>query len=247
LSRLRIMVELRVYERSYRRHVGLFSFVSPADRDAFATRNRGSEVITSPNGVDLDYFAGLPGPENSGPNVLFVGNLGFLPNETAGTFLLDKVAPRVWRSAPQAMFWLVGPDPSQRLLTHAGPRVKITGWVEDIRPHLATAAVVVVPMVCGTGIKNKILESWAAARPVVATPLACQGLPAVNGRNVLVGVDARQLAEGICRLLGQAELRKKLGAEGRRSVEKGFSWHSITAVFRDAVCQLTGAGSRKCR
>ncbi len=249
LHRLRMLVEMRVYEKKFVPSVSIVSFVSEEDAGSFSQRNPSAHVIVSPNGVDLGYHAEIPAEPQArmnSPSIIFVGNYPFLPNETAAFFLIKQIAPLVWRKFPDARFRLVGPNPSNRLQALAGERVEITGWVEDVRTHLAQASVVAIPMTTGTGIKNKLLEAWASSRAVVATPLACQGVPARDGENILVGRTKEELAGNICRLLRDEDLRQSIAREGRRSVEQGCSWDTVVAAFRAAVSEGFVAKRKRC-
>jgi glycosyltransferase involved in cell wall biosynthesis len=116
--------------------------------------------------------------------------------------------------------------------------VKVTGWVEDIRPLLWASTVVLLPMRTGTGIKNKLLESWAAGIGTVVTPLACQGVPARDGENLLIGQTSEELAEQTLRLLTDSVLRQKLAEEGRATVAKNLTWMIAGSRFKQVVSQM---------
>ena len=102
--------------------------------------------------------------------------------------------------------------------------------------------VVLLPMTSGTGIKNKLLEAWASGVAVVATPLACQGIPATDGENLLLGSDPAELAAAALRLLQDPELRTAIAAEGRRVVEARQTWRMMADGLRGAVAAARSAG-----
>jgi polysaccharide biosynthesis protein PslH len=241
LRRGRLLVELRFNERNVPGPISLFTFVSPQDASHFNRRHRHTRVMTSPNGVDLEFFR--PGnerdaQEDTAPTVAFVGNFGHLPNTTAALFLARKIAPLVWKRCPEAKVVLVGSDPSDELRAMACDRLEVTGHVADVRPYVAHASVVLLPMRTGTGIKNKLLEAWAMGRPVVATSLACQGIPARHGDNILIGESSQTLADLTCQLIRDKPLRQRIGAGGRHCAEGTFSWDLIATSFRSAVCNI---------
>jgi len=99
------------------------------------------------------------------------------------------------------------------------------------------------PMRIGTGIKNKLLEAWAARTAVVATPLACQGIPARPEANLLVGCTADQLAGQALRLLDDAALQGRIAEAGRRTVEQEMAWPQTVALLRRAVLDVRSAPS----
>jgi glycosyltransferase involved in cell wall biosynthesis len=65
--------------------------------------------------------------------------------------------------------------------------------------------------------------------PVVSTTVGCEGLDARPGSNLLVADTAEEFAEAVRRLLRDAGLRQRLGAEGRRTAERNYSWDVIGA------------------
>lgn len=239
LRRALFLAKHRRYERVFLPPVGLATFVSEADRDSFARRHPRLPLTVIPNGADLERFA-RPADrpvETLGPSVLFTGNMGFPPNEDAAEHLVRDVAPRVWRRRPEVRFVLAGAEPSARVQALAGERVEVTGWVEDLRPYLWAAGVVALPMRIGTGIKNKLLEAWAASAAVVATPRACQGVPARDGENLLVAAGPGPFAEALLCVLDDAGLRARLAAGGIQAVRAHHAWPALAARLREAVCQ----------
>ena len=77
---------------------------------------------------------------------------------------------------------------------HDGARVFVTGQVADVRPYLASASLLCVPLLAGSGTKYKVLEAMAAGLPVVGSPLAAEGLDVTDGRQLLIGDSDAQLA-----------------------------------------------------
>jgi polysaccharide biosynthesis protein PslH len=234
IKRARFMAGLWGYERRFLKSVDYVNFVSERDRQSFLRRNRQASTAVIPNGVDMESFQRPPsaGEVAGEPRVTFTGNFIHRPNAEAAEYMIRQIAPLVWCRAPETRFVLVGSNPPETVMKLAGPRVAVTGHVSDIRPWLWETAVVLIPMVSGTGIKNKLLEAWGAGAAVVATELACQGVPARDGDSVLVGRTPVQLAEHIVRLLQTPELRNSLGRNGRTAIERGLTWSHSAAQFR---------------
>jgi len=236
--RVRTRIGLPRYERAFLPPVRLCTFVSEQDRDGFLCRHPRQAAAFIPNGVDTDYFArpdDRPDRSAESNTIVFTGRMAHFPNFDAARYLANAVAPRILRDRPDAKIQLVGADPPEALRALASGQVEVTGRVDDLRPYLWDARVVILPMRSGTGIKNKLLEAWAAGAAVVTTPLACQGVPARDGENLLVADGAEVLAAATLRLFADEALRGRLAAEGRRVVRQQFPWPQIAARFRDAV------------
>src|SRR5205823_1897401 len=131
----------------------------------------------------------------------------------------------VWQQRPEANLWIVGQFPPDDLLArNDGRRVFVTGKVEDVRPYLASAAVMCVPLTAGSGTKYKVLESLSAGVPVVGTGLAAEGLEVMADQHLLLGESDEELAAAILRVLDNPELSARLAAQGRARVESRYTW-----------------------
>jgi sugar transferase (PEP-CTERM/EpsH1 system associated) len=177
-----------------------------------------------PNGVDVEYFKPDPATAPRPGDIVFTGTMDYLPNIDAVAWFAEEIFPLVRRECPKAVFRIVGARPSPRVLAlRTLDGVEVTGAVPDIRPYLRQAAVIVAPLRIARGIQNKVLEGMAAARPVVASPEALDGIAAIIGRDILVGDGAEAFARAVCDVLtGCAP--EKLGAAGRDFVLAHHQW-----------------------
>ncbi len=101
----------------------------------------------------------------------------------------------------------------------------VTGRVDDVRPYVAHASVVVCPLRIARGIQNKVLEGMAMGRPVVASPAAFEGVRAQAGTDLLVADGAEAFVARIGEVLDGAHPR--LGAAGRAAMEQGYAWKAV--------------------
>jgi glycosyltransferase involved in cell wall biosynthesis len=125
---------------------------------------------------------------------------------------------------------VVGRNPPAAL-TRTERRVRFTGQVDDLRPHLAEAAVCVAPLRIGSGTRLKVLEALAHLRPVVSTSVGVEGLRLRHEHDLLIADSAEAFARAAIRLLtnrGEAEL---LAARGRASVEAHYSPRAIAGAM----------------
>lgn len=178
------------------------------------------------NGVDADYFSperGYPDPYPAGTRALvFTGAMDYWPNVDAVSWFAREVFPVLRAERPDILFAIVGSKPAAEVQALAGlPGVLVTGRVEDVRPWLAHAAVVVAPLRIARGIQNKVLEGMAMARPVVATPQALEGIDALPGKEILLAADTASMAAAICRVL---DSKPDLGDAARTRVLSDFDW-----------------------
>jgi glycosyltransferase involved in cell wall biosynthesis len=160
---------------------------------------------------------------------VFVGATSWFPNRDALQYFCDAILPRVRAAGELATVRWVGGGPSDEARRHSLHRygVELTGYVPDVRPYVRDAACYVVPLRVGGGTRLKILDAWAMGKAVVSTSVGCEGLAAEDGRNILIRDDPASFAQAVCAVLQDGPLRRRLGVEGRRTVERLYSWEGI--------------------
>jgi sugar transferase (PEP-CTERM/EpsH1 system associated) len=254
IARLLARVELRRtrrFEGRLTRTVDRVLVTTPAEREGLMALPDGvamaGRIRVLGNGVDAQSFA--PTGERRTPDtIVFVGRMQYHANHAAAHALLTAIMPRVWAARPDARVRIVGADPPRALRTlarKANGRVDVTGYVDDVRPELARAAVSVNPMRYGVGVQNKVLEAMAMAVPVVATPAACAPFGIVPDVHALIAADADGLAAAILRVLGDPALAERLGAAGRAYVVAHHDWQVVAreleAVYRRVLASDAAA------
>lgn len=228
--------KMREFEGQAARAFDLVAAVSEDDRRTFETTYGLSNVRVIDTAVDTTAFT-PPSERSTAPRVVFVGSLDWLPNEDGLTFFASAVWPHIRSRRPDAECEIVGRNPSAaigRLARAEGFRLSAN--VPDVRPHLAAAAVSVVPLRIGGGTRLKIFESMAMGTPVVSTTLGAEGLPVDPGRHLLVADDPVEFAEAVVNLLAHPDQRRTLADRARALVVDRFSAETVARQF-EAICQ----------
>ena len=163
-------------------------------------------------------------PREDREEIVFSGNLEYAPNIDAVHFFRDAVWPLL-ASRPGLKWRIIGKNPAAvRDLIGNDPRIEVPGFVDDAVIALARSQVAIVPVLSGSGTRVKILEAWAAATPVVATPLGAEGLDFRDGEHLLLAEAPARFAEAVSRLLDSRRERIRIGAAGRKLYEQCYTW-----------------------
>jgi glycosyltransferase involved in cell wall biosynthesis len=109
--------------------------------------------------------------------------------------------------------------------------MRLTGWVEDIRPFVARAAVCIVPLRIGGGTRLKIFEAMAMGKAVVSTIVGAEGLPVESGQDILLADAPNAFAQSVIALLRDSHLRRRLQTSARSLVQENYSWKRVAASF----------------
>jgi glycosyltransferase involved in cell wall biosynthesis len=226
----------RHFEGKYCRRFDLVLTVSTADEAWVRKHYRPRRLATVPIPVDGTYFAPMRAIHEQPARILFTGMMAHPPNADAAVFFTNDVLPLVQATVPHAEFWIVGRDVPLSVRTLATrPGVVVTGFVSDIRPYIAQATVVVVPLRFGSGMRGKILEAWAMEKCVVSTRVGAEGLPCQPGVNILLADDARGLAARVVEAIRDPELRTRVRAQGQALVSTAHAPEVLARRYYDAI------------
>ena len=205
-------------------------------RDEFKLTN---VVGAVPTGVDLDFFQ-LSAAPRTPHSLVFLGSMDWMPNIDGCGWFADEMWPLVKQKFPDATLTIVGrkPMPKVQELAARDPSIRVTGTVDDVRPHLAAGEVMVVPLRVGGGTRIKIFEAMATGIPCVSTRIGAEGLPVQHGEHIALADSPADFAHEIAALFELADRRSAFGHNARSLVEKNFGWPSINAVF-ERYCRAT--------
>lgn len=113
--------------------------------------------------------------------------------------------------------------------------VIVVGEVSEVRSSLIQADVSVAPMRIARGVQNKVLEAMALGVPVVATPLAIEGIEVRNEEEVLIGTDRDEFTRQVVRLLRDADFRKGMTKRARNKMNQCYNWDAIGAKLEQLL------------
>lgn len=209
--------------------------VSPYEVEVLAREVPGARVHVVPN-VHERRPAG-PGPERR-RGILFVGSFAHPPNIDAVRWFADEILPLVRQEEPTAVLRVVGRGAPEDLTRDLPAGVEVLGWVEDLTDLYATSRVSVAPLRYGAGIKGKVGEALSHGLPVVATPVAAEGMGVLDGVHGAVAEDPAAFAAGVVRLLRDDDLWRSASAAGRDLVEETLGTGRFEALLGAALADV---------
>ncbi len=234
------VAKIHFWEKRFWRRASRIIAMSHADRQVMLSRERDLTVDLVPNGVDTEFFRFKEKYKiRREKKVLFVGNFKWLQNREAVEILAKKVWPIISKELPNVKLWIVGKFPTKEIYSLQNRNISVLDNVDDIRDAYYQSDVMLAPIYGPGGTRYKILESMAAGLPVVTTTTGIEGLNAENRRDALVSDDYREIAGHTLTLLKDSDLSGKLARNGRKLVEKCYSWQKISKnldrIYKEAV------------
>ncbi len=192
-------------------------------------------VIT--NGLDpTDYPLGLAEPVAG--RMVYPGSVEYPPNRDAVAWFIESCLPAIRREVPEAHLIVTGPVPEDGSEPR-GEGVSYSGYLDDVKPMIASAWLNVIPLRLGAGgARFKVLESLALGTPMVSTAIGFEGLAVSDGENILQAEDAPTITRRCIEVLQSPELRQRIASGGRSLFERRYTWDILGGEIRAEFAAL---------
>jgi glycosyltransferase involved in cell wall biosynthesis len=211
------------------------------NQDRAALNGRISSIPIAVDAEVLQPITRQPGSRN----ILTLGTLSYPPNADGIRWFLQEVFPLVQQQVPGVTLTVIGKNPPAdfvQLAEQSGGAIVVTGYVDDLTPFMAAAALMVVPVRAGSGMRVRLLEAFARAMPTVTTTIGLEGINAEADKEILLADDPQSFAAATVQLLNNPELQEKLARNGRHLAEARYDWRAVLKQM-DAVYALAEAKS----
>ena len=183
-------------------------------------------ITVVPIAVDTDQIRPVIRRGNS-LNILTMGTLYYPPNADGIRWFVTDVFPLIRSVVPSVTLTIIGKNPPRdfvRIAEDKNSGITVTGFVPDLEPYFAEAALAIIPVRAGGGMRVRILEAFSRAMPVITTTIGLEGIDAQPGKDVLVADRPNEFADAVIRLLGDRSLQDQLSSNGRQLVESKYDW-----------------------
>jgi glycosyltransferase involved in cell wall biosynthesis len=208
------------------------------DFERFVPGIRAKATIV-PNGVDVAQYAQHRSATPEPCTVLITGSMDWRPNVLGLRWFLRDALPRLRATVPHVVVRVAGRmSPALVAELQRYPNVAAIPNPPAMEEHLAAATVVAAPIVASSGTRLRILEAWAAGRPVITTTAGAFGLNYRPGSELLVRDDPSAFADGLAELLASSSARSSLVSLAALRVE-AYDWRSIGSVLLSAYARFT--------
>jgi len=201
-------------------------------------------------GVDnIKYLpAYLPVPKqqwsmqnNEEKYIIFCGTLSFKPNLQGIIWFLDKVFSKYQQRHPEVYLKITGKvsEETRNLLKYYS-KVELTGYLSEEELHcvMLNSLFAVVPILSGSGVKIKLLESMSYGIPTITTLHGYQGVEFSERKEppFLVAKDENDFLHYMCGLTDGSINPLELGETARRYFEATYASEENIENWLSVMC-----------
>jgi GT2 family glycosyltransferase len=209
--------------------------VSPVEKTVLEESAPGARVHVISN---VHEVTGSRKPWAERKDLYFVGGYQHPPNIDAAQWFVGSIWPLIRARLPDVTFHLIGSKAPDSVRALDGNGVKFHGFVESMEPWLDNCRLSVAPLRYGAGIKGKVNISMARGQPVVATPMAVEGMFARPGRDVMVAETAEEFADAVVKIYEDEDLWNLVSMSGQENVNRYFSVETARLGLQELLGSL---------
>jgi glycosyltransferase involved in cell wall biosynthesis len=228
----------RAYLVELMRHFQAATVVSEREKELLRAHVLSNSCLLRviPNGVNMSDYV-YSESEVALNTLIFTGSFSFSPNYEAMIWFLREVFPLVLEEVPDTHLIITGKHGNRPL--PSTQNVTLTGFVDDIRPYVMSAAVSLAPIWTGGGTRLKILEAMALGTAVVATSKGAEGLNVQSGKHIFLADEPVAFARAIVKVLQNPNLRKKLADNAQQHLRNNYDWSVIMPQLFQLIEEIT--------
>jgi glycosyltransferase involved in cell wall biosynthesis len=218
--------------------------ITPHDAEVFrSVTPPGVRIETIGMGVDLAHWSREAiGSPARGPAVAYYGYMANEVNRRAAIHLCTEILPELRKRRPDATVVVIGADPAPDVLRLSRlPGVRVTGAVDDPRPHLAACGVFALSLRAASGLRSRACEVMALDVPIVAYPEALEGMGFEPDRDYVEARDPSEFAKRLDELLGDATKASGIAASAKAQVAARYGRESTYGRFVGLYRELCGS------
>lgn len=237
-------VKTESYEKKMLNKVAAFVTCSEYDRDFFHKELgiKGTSSAVIDNGVDVSFYSDYQCKQPANDYLLLIGaqNKDSTANYDATMYFIKDIWPMVKSRLPDVKLKIVGrnPDASITRLGETEKNIEVVGWVEDEREYIANAAMLLVPLRIGGGSRLKIVTAMAMGKTIVSTSIGAEGISCTHDKDILLGDNADDFAELVCKVYQSDKIRDSIGSEALLLAKNKYDWNKIGEKQRDFYTTL---------
>lgn len=229
---------LKNFEENIFKSVDGITAVTEQDKQHILSVASDKPVVVTPNGMDMKKFEVTPIERQDIHTIFFLGSLDWIPNQQGVVWFLDNVWPRVLKSKPQLQLIIAGKKIPEWLKTRKDQNTRFYSDVPDTKELYCQYAVMIVPLLAGSGIRVKIIEGMAYGKCIVSTSVGAEGVPYIQGKNIIIADTPEDFVQAIIRLVHHPEEIQQIQQEARRLAEQHYDREKVYLPIVNLYQQL---------
>jgi glycosyltransferase involved in cell wall biosynthesis len=184
----------------------------------------------SPTGINMDDFSKYDAKAEF-PSIFHIGALDWSPNQEGLQWFLNNSWKELHQKYPELKFYIAGRNAPDYIRNIHEPNVIFLGEVDDAYTFMAQKAIMIVPLLSGSGMRIKIIEGMALGKSIISTTIGAEGIGVSDGKDILIADDPQKFTSGIESLLNNFDKFDAIGRDAKKFVAENYDNLSISKAL----------------
>ena len=222
---------LKVYETEQINRFHQIFAISEPDRQSIL--HFGCETCLDVFPVALDFEKYVIDPKKTSfPTLFHLGAMDWRPNKEGLEWFIDEIWPDIEKLNSELRFYIAGKAMQRHFYDYDSDNLVVEGEVFDAVEFMNSKAIMIVPLLSGSGMRVKIIEGMAMKKCVIATTYAAEGLNYENGKDLLIADTPDEFYRCILQCITHPNRWREIGENARKTVERD---HNLVTISRQML------------
>jgi polysaccharide biosynthesis protein PslH len=213
---------IKKFEMSWLNQYDLLVPITQRDGEILNRLGNMRPWLVSPTGIDTIAIADSNALTEY-PSIFHLGSLEWSPNQEGLLWFLTHCWPSLHARWPELKFYVAGRNAPGWLIKKLNlPGIVYEGEVADAYLFMKSKAVMVVPLLSGSGMRIKIIEGMALGKAIVSTSIGAEGLGVEDGKNIMIADHPEEFISAIETLLTNKDLYGSIGMGSQLFIDENF-------------------------
>lgn len=222
---------LKAYETDQINRFHQIFAISEPDRQSIIRFGCEIPMKVFPVAIDLEQYQ-VDKSKTSFPTLFHLGAMDWRPNQEGLEWFLDDIWPDIEKLNKDLRFYIAGKNMQKHFFNYDSENLIVEGEVFDAVEFMNSKAIMIVPLLSGTGMRVKIIEGMAMKKCIIATTTAAEGINYTNGYDILIADTADEFYRAILQCIINPKRWMAIGENARKTVERD---HGIKMITKDML------------
>jgi glycosyltransferase involved in cell wall biosynthesis len=211
--------------------------ISEPDRQSILRFGCETNLDVFPVALDMEKY--ITAPANFGfPTLFHLGAMDWQPNREGLEWFLDEIWPDIEKLNSELRFYIAGKHMQQQFFDYDSDNVVVEGEILDAVEFINSKAIMIVPLLSGSGMRVKIIEGMAMRKCIIATTMAAEGIICEHGKDIMIADTPDEFYRSILQCMTNPGKIAEIGENARKTVEKHYNITSLSQRMLQIYQQL---------
>nr|WP_233173706.1 glycosyltransferase family 4 protein [Pedobacter sp. ASV19] len=218
---------LKSYETEQMNRFHQIFAISEQDRQSILRFGCETSLDVFPVALDFDKYVTDPS-KTSFATLFHLGAMDWRPNKEGLEWFLDEIWPDIEKLNSELRFYIAGKNMQQQFFDYDSDNLVVEGEILDAVEFINSKAIMIVPLLSGSGMRVKIIEGMAMRKCIIATTMAAEGITCENGKDILIANTPDEFYRAILQCITNPNKWREIGENARKTAERNYDISTIT-------------------